>query len=262
MLRAVGRLFLFVALGLPVCLWSCPSLAEPTAVSAAEKETARELIATGREKRHAGQLREALADFEKAHAIMRVPTTAFEVGKTQAALGLLVEARATLLEAARHAPVAGEPDAFKRARRDAKQLSDSLAPRLATLTLTVRGIPAEREKETKVTVDGAEVALASVTGGLRVNPGPHDVSVAIADQKKGDHVEIDEGGSRKIDLVFDGIAPVTPAVADAPKGGEPKEAATRTSPFVYAGIITASVGVAVGGATGIAALRNARPGGV
>src|SRR5690349_18414785 len=70
--------------------------AEPPAPSATEKETARGLMADARAKRDRGDARGALESFQAADAIMHVPTTGFEVARTQASLGLLVEARDTL----------------------------------------------------------------------------------------------------------------------------------------------------------------------
>jgi hypothetical protein len=247
------RLFATLAL-LLFFSWSLAASAEPTA---AEKETARDLIGTGREKRRVGQLREALDDFGKAHAIMRVPTTALELGRTQIALGLLVEARVSLLEAVRHAATSGEPEVFKKARREAKALADSLAPRLATLTVTLRGVPPDRERDVKVSVDGADVALASVTGGLRVNPGTHDVVVAIGDQKKRDRIELDEGGTKKLEVAFEGVL-AGEGKGETSTGTSTSSSSTRTNPLVYAGIVTAGIGVIVGSATGIAAYVNAR----
>jgi hypothetical protein len=118
-------------LSLGLSLVAATAHAEPTA---AERETARSLLFAGREKRQNGEVKAALADFEKAHAIMRVPTTGLDLGKTQESLGMLVEARASFLDAARHPPQPSDPPAFKRARREAKQLAEEIAPRLATLT--------------------------------------------------------------------------------------------------------------------------------
>src|SRR5215468_3304078 len=85
-------------LALALSILAPRALAAPTA---AEKETARALMKSARDKRRASDLRGALVDFTKARAIMNVPTTGLEVGKTQMDLGLLVEARDTLLEVAR-----------------------------------------------------------------------------------------------------------------------------------------------------------------
>src|SRR5262245_51869629 len=72
--------------------------AEPTP---AEKETARALMAEGRDLRDANDLKSALKRFQAADSIMHVPTTGLEVARTEAALGLLVEARETLQRIAR-----------------------------------------------------------------------------------------------------------------------------------------------------------------
>src|SRR5262245_48380446 len=69
-----------------------PAWGEP---SAAERETARALLISGRDKRKSGKLAEALQDFERAHAIMHVPTTGLDLGKLQEQLGKLVEAHDT-----------------------------------------------------------------------------------------------------------------------------------------------------------------------
>ena len=56
------------------------SLAAPTA---ADKETARGLVRSGRTKKKQGDLDAAIEDFAAAHAIMNVPTTGTELGKAQ-----------------------------------------------------------------------------------------------------------------------------------------------------------------------------------
>ena len=68
--------------------------AEPTA---GDKETARSLMDEGDRKFAAKDFKGALDAYQGAHAIMGVPTTGIEVAKAQEALGLLVEARDTLL---------------------------------------------------------------------------------------------------------------------------------------------------------------------
>ena len=143
-MRVIRILAATLALGLVLTTRSAS--AEPTAP---ERETARTLLLSGREKRKNGQLMGALEDFEKAHAIMRVPTTGLDLGKAQQELGMLVEARATFLEAVRYPAQASESRAFKRARKEAKQLADEIAPKLGTLTIAV-------PNEAQVKLDDAE----------------------------------------------------------------------------------------------------------
>src|SRR5579864_2462419 len=100
--------------------------AEP---SAADKETARALMQGARDKRDAHDLKGALDAFQKADAIMHVPTTGYEVAATEAALGLIVEARDKALEILRIPKTTREPPPFLQARQKAQGLADSLAPR-------------------------------------------------------------------------------------------------------------------------------------
>jgi hypothetical protein len=215
--------------------------AEPTA---AEKETARTLLLSGREKRKNGQNKEALADFEKAHAIMHVPTTGLDLGKTQEALGLLVEARQTYLEAV-HAPKQpNESPAFERARQDAKKLADAISPRLATLTVTV-------PKDAKVKIDDGEISASSVGVPLKVNPGKHQIIASLGGDEKRAAVDLAEGETKSIELEL-ADAPVAPP---APGGDKDKENQPQTKPnvLVWVGGGIAAAGLAVGAVTGIMA---------
>ena len=218
------------------------AMAEPTA---AEKETARTLLLSGREKRKAGQNKEALADFEKAHAIMHVPTTGLDLGKTQEALGLLVEARQTYLEASRVPKQANEAAAFENARREAKKLADGISPRLATLTVTV-------PKDAKVKIDEDEISGSSIGVPLKVNPGKHQIVGSLGSDEKRTTVDLGEGESKSIELELAGGA-ASPSgdkdhVKDKGQKGE-----TKPNTLVWVGGGIAAVGVAVGAVTGVMA---------
>lgn len=233
--RKIARLVGAIAI---VLTMTGTAAAEPTA---AEKETARTLLLSGREKRKNGQNKEALADFERAHAIMHVPTTGLDLGKTQEALGLLVEARQTYLEASRFPKLANEAAAFDRARQDAKKLADGISPRLATLTVSV-------SKDAKVKIDEGEISASSVGVPLKVNPGKHQVIATLGTDEKRAVVELAEGETKSVELELAGAPPPPP-----PKGGDADPAATKTSTLVWVGGGIAAVGVAVGSITGIMA---------
>ncbi len=85
-----------------------------------------------------GDVKGALKSFQAADTIMRVPTTGFELAKTQAA-GLLVEARDTALRVTRMPVQPGEAAPFAEARSNSQQLSDELAERIPTLKIKVTG---------------------------------------------------------------------------------------------------------------------------
>ncbi len=231
--------------------------AEPTPP---EREAARTLLLSGREKRKHGQLEEALADFEKAHAIMRVPTTGLDLGKAQQELGLLVEARTSFLEAARHPAKPNESQAFKRARKEAKQLAEEIVPRLATLTIAVPS-----GAEPKVKIDGAEISSSSIGVPLKVNPGKHEIVAALDDDEKRQSIELVDGEIKTVELRLD----PRPGSPEKPRREKEKRSAgarrkdvaarrsspseTSTSPLVWIGGGTAAVGVAVGTVTGLMA---------
>jgi hypothetical protein len=194
--------------------------AEP---SASERETARTLVLSGRAKRKAGHLREALADFERAHGIMHVPTTGLDLGKAQVALGMLVEGRATLLESAHYPATPGEPHAFTKARQEARQLAEEVAPRLATLTISVRA-------GAKVKIDDAELSASSIDTPLKMNPGKHEIVASIEGGKeKRATIELleRENKSFAIDLDAPDAKPAPPPPPPPPP--PPKEESSGTS---------------------------------
>jgi hypothetical protein len=223
-----------------------PAHAEPTAV---ERETARSLLFAGREKRKEGRLVEALADFEKAHAIMHVPTTARDLGRVQEDLGMLVEARATFLEAVRLPEQPDEPEAFRHARVEAKGRAEAIVPRLATLTIAVgEGV--------RLRMDGAELSATSRGVPFKVNPGRHELVASGKDGEKRVTVELREGGSEAVALVLGGTgAPRAAASTPPPPESTPPPGATRASPLVWVGLGVLGVGAAVGATTGILAFR-------
>ena len=235
----------FAALALLVAVSGTAStaLAEPTA---AEKETARTLLLSGREKRKAGKDKEALADFEKAHAIMHVPTTALDLGKTQEALGMLVEARQTYLEASRAPKQSNE--AFERARQDAKKLADAIAPRLASLTVSV-------PKDAKVKIDDGEISASSIGVPLKVNPGKHQIIATLGSDEKRSQVDLAEGESKSIELELAGtpVAPPPPPNTDKDKDKDKAGGETKLNTLVWVGGGVAAVGTVVGAITGIMA---------
>ena len=107
------------------------------APSPAERETARSLMVDGDRLRSAGDLQSALARYQAAHAIMNVPTTGLALAETQAALGLLVEARGTALLVTGLPAAETEPGVFVSARRSAAALAVKLEPRVCILETTV-----------------------------------------------------------------------------------------------------------------------------
>ena len=128
--------FLRVSCVLGLCGLVSVAAAEPTA---AQKEQARQLMASGRAQRNASDLQAALRSFSAADAIMHVPTTLYEVAATQAALGQLLAARETLKALARLDATPDEPEAFTHARHAGYELSTNVEQRIPAIDVSIQG---------------------------------------------------------------------------------------------------------------------------
>lgn len=220
-----------------VMLLSTQALAEPTA---AQKETARSLVESGRNKRKEGNMKAALADFEAAHAIMQVPTTGLELGKTQVELSLLIEARQTFLSVGKIPEQANEPKPFKKARTESKELAAQLAERIPAIRIVVTGLPPNREAE--ITIDDTPVAKEVWGAPIKLNPGRHTVSAKIDDRERKSAVSLEEGKTQDVTLNLASLA--EPIKRDKPH------------PLVWVGFGTAGVFGIAGAVTGALAIRD------
>jgi hypothetical protein len=230
--------------------------AEPTA---ADKETARGLMATGRKDRTKGDLQGALKAFTAADAIMHVPTTALEVARSQAALGLLVEARDTALQVARSPAAPGEPAPFKAARDAASTLGDELAGRIPSLSVTVKNAP--EGATTALSIDGVKIPLEATGEPRKLNPGHHVVTAKAGSAEGKEEVDLAEQESKTIAITLaagegaaatsDAAPEPAPAAAEEPSGRSPLSKA-----LVLGGFGVAGVGVVVGTVTGILSLSK------
>jgi len=232
------------------------ALADPTA---ADKETARRLMAEGRNHRKAGDPKGALQSFQAADAIMHVPTTGLEVARAEIELGQLVEARDVLLTVVRSPVEPREPRAFADARATAKALASETEGRIPSIRVQLQNVPTGAEA--KVTVDGVAVPAAALAAPRAVNPGHHVVAAttgAAGDTPRETAVDVHEAETR--DLVVD-LAIAAPAPTEtAEKTPAPPPAshgATSSLRIVsYAGFGLGGVGLIVGGVTGLLAISD------
>ena len=144
------------------------------ATSSAERASARASMVRGDAAYADGRLAEALEAYRAADRVMRVPTTAYAVGRVEVTLGHLVEADDALLRAVRYPVADAEPEAFSEARAAAASLVRELEPRLPEVEIAVSPSTARSE----VTVDGAAVLVAGSVAVLRLDPGAHVLRVA------------------------------------------------------------------------------------
>lgn len=199
------------------CMSASPSAyaGEP---SAADRETARGLLAEGdklyKAKDHIG----ALKAYRAAHAIMGVPTTGLEVAKVLEMRGQLIEARDMLLEIQRYPKKPNEPPPFTKARTYSRTKAAELAKRIPSVTITVEGPPASTPVNVKIDKDVLSRAALGVP--RKANPGLRVITASATGYKGVEkEVRLAEGKNEKVTLKLEpgtGGAVVAPAPAPTP----------------------------------------------
>jgi hypothetical protein len=236
--------------------------AEP---SAADKETARNLMNQGDASYASKDFEAALRSYVAADQIMGVPTTGVEVAKAQEALGKLVEARDTLLQVMRYPKTDNEPRPFVRAREQATERARKLAERIPSVTVLLSGL-GEGQSAT-VRIDGTVLHAAAVGMPRKLNPGKHTIKVTasgFADERR--EIDLPEGAQERVAIELQpgtGAPPVAPIepIAAASGTNEPSTSAptpveaetgasTSTSSLTYIGFGLAGVGITAGAITG------------
>jgi hypothetical protein len=250
-----------VPLALCIVLGAKAAYADP---NAADKETARRLMAEGRERREARDYQTALQSFQAADAIMQVPTTGVEVARTEILLGQLVEARDKLLAVVRFPKAPREPRPFAEARVAAAAMSEEIAPRVPSLKIVVHGAP--DGSTVKVSVDGINVATESLLEPRAVNPGHHVVIArVVGGARREAAVDLREGTIQEVILALpqSAVAQTPPPVPPGP-APPPSAPPSRSHTIAILGFSVAGAGIATGAVTGLLAmskLNAARTGG-
>ncbi len=230
--------------------------ADPTAI---DRETARTLMDKGRELERKGDTKEALKRFMAADDIMHVPTTALAVAKSQAALGLLVEARDTLASSMRRTPEKPtDPQPFREARAEGDKLDASLAGRVPGLTIKVNGL-AEGEQPA-LAIEGLGVPAGTVGLPRAVDPGHHVVVAKTATAEARQEVDVREGEQKQVELMLVSTGRPAPAAVDRSGAAPEAPGSPRTShapdAVTWVGVGLAGAGVIVGAVTGVIAISK------
>ena len=217
--------------------------------SAEDKETARSLVALGDERMAAKDYAAALKAYQGADAIMGVPTTGIEVGRAQVVLGLLAEARDTLLRVSRFPKEPGEPEAFTKARESAQKISDDLAQRMPSLQIDVVGVAGLEAVE--VRVDGERIPNATLGLPRKTNPGEHRITAAAPGKAPLETlVKLGERAREVVTIDFARAAATTSSAHRvAPPDGQ-QEGTSVLPAVAYTSFALAGVGVLVGAITG------------
>lgn len=211
----------------------------------ADRATARALARHGYEAQQRGAYATAAQDFERADALVHAPTLLLGLARAQAGLGRLVEAQETYQRILREGVDPRDPAPFARALEDARHEVKALAPRLAWVTIDVRG-----PRAPSVRVDQVAVPRAALGVPRACNPGTHTVTASAEGFAPAERTfVVGEGWAESVTLALEPLP--APASPSPPAGSE-------GTPFVAkAGIVAVGVGVAgllVGAVTGAVVL--------
>ncbi len=214
---------------------AAPAYADP---SPADVESAKAQYLEGIALRQKGDEAGALLRFRAAFALVPTPITALEVGRSQLALGKILDGRDTLLKASHMPKVAGESAKADEARDEATRLADAAKTKLATLTVAPVTDP-----DATLVIDGATIPHDAAAAPRMVDPGPHVVDVKAKGSEGHVEVTLAEGEQRSVEVPLHAVV-----VTEPPKGP------WKPSPLVFIGFGVGAVGLLGGAATGIAAL--------
>ncbi len=232
------------------------AIAEPTA---ADKETARGLMAEGRADRDRGDVQGALKAFAAADAIMHVPTTGLELARAQAAVGQLVEALDTALRVARTPERPNEPVPFRVAREAATALDAELEGRVPSLKIVVTGAP--QGTSARVTVDGAAVPAELLGQPRKLNPGHHAIVARAGAAEATQEIDVAERESKDVTVELPGPPAPAPAAGETPEtppqnDERPRSGSPLRNAMIWGGFGVAGAGLLLGSITGLVSLSQ------
>jgi hypothetical protein len=186
---------------------------------------------------------------------MGVPTTGYLLGRSQVDLGMLVEARDTLLAVTRMPPQPGENETYALARTESQKLADEIEPKIPSIKIVLTGLP--EGSTPSVTIDGQPINAATIGVARKHNPGAHAIVVTVGATTKKESVELKEGETRELTIDVSAQAPSKTEPEPEPAKPETPPEAKQTSLLVYAGFGTAAVFGIVGAVTGGLAFSKA-----
>ena len=218
----------------------------------------------GNARRKLANLKGALESFSAADSIMHVPTTGLEVARTQASLGLLVEARDTVKRVLRIPARPGDPEPFVAARADAQALDADLDARIPSIRVILRGAEA---RDATIAIDDATLPASAIAGeAFKVDPGAHVVRAMTAGAKAEAKIDVAERETKEVTLDVAAASaraassPSTQAHENVPPAPtEPAAAPSHASPLRivgWSGVVLAGAGIVVGSITGITSLSQ------
>jgi hypothetical protein len=238
---------------------------EARAQSDGDRATARALGQEGQQALDAKDYPTAEDRFRRADKMVHAPTLMLGLGRALAAEGKFVEAQESYNRIIREGLPPGAPDVFKHALDDAKREVETVAPKVAAVTITVKAAAGSDIPDPQVVLDEHPVNSASLGVRRAIDPGAHVLRASADGYKPGElKFTVPEGGSfmAPLSLEKDLTAPVaaaTPAVAPAspaPAADMSEHPSSTRKMLPWIGFGVGAAGLVLGGVTGILAISK------
>lgn len=216
-----------------------------------ERAGARAAADQGYDAFKAGRWATAVDLFSRAESLVHSPVHVLFLARSQAKLGLLLEAKEAYLQVLREpspgtAPAAG----VKQARLDAQRELDELEPQIPLVSVQIDG--AQPSEVIEVTQDGLPLSSALIGVARPLNPGQHlwraatDSRPPVTQQRSIEpgtesQVTLRLAPQREIELVA-----ASPRPASQPQDASPEPGSSGPSGWVYAGFGVTAVGLGAG----------------
>lgn len=226
-----------------------PPPAEGAPIDEATRGSARELGEQGNALFAAGDFAGALDKFERANALVPVPTLGVRIARSLVALGRLVEASERYLAVQRAGLPPSPLPVHERALEEARAEREALLPRIPSLVVTVD------PPDAAVRIDGAPLPPALVGEKRVVDPGRHVVEAQVGGATRRVEVEVAEGATLPVHLSVDGAAVTPGGGGPAPGGAATDEGAGSPWPIVgWSAVGVGGASTVVGIVTGLVAM--------
>ncbi len=242
---------------------TCLTTTGARAQSDSDRATARQLGQQGQEALDKKDYATAEDDFRRADKMVHAPTLMLGLARALAAEGKYVESQESYNRIVRDGVAPGAPDVFRRALEDAKREVDTVSPKVAGVTITVKASGGVDIAEPTVLLDEHPINSASLGVRRAVDPGSHVLRVSADGFKPAEtKFMVAEGGAvdEPVVLEKDLSAPVAaapaagtaaPVAATAETSGGPSSS-RKILPWVAFGV--GGAGLVVGVVGGVLAL--------
>jgi hypothetical protein len=205
MAQLLARTVLCCALSCSLALGSVPAAAQ----SAEDVAAARTLAADGAKLFNTGDYAGSIDRFTRAESLVHAPPHVLYIARANVKLGKLVAAREHYLKISKETLAPNAPKAFVEAQKNANEELKAIEPKIGSLEIVLKGVPAGAKVE--VTVDGTPLSSALIGVHRPIDPGTHKIEVK-GDKLAGEgSVTVPEGGKESLEVEVKAVEGAEPA---------------------------------------------------